>query len=240
MTKQFIIQEIKRTAAANGGVPLGQRTFEIETGVKYTEWFGKIWARWSDALQEAGFEPNKLTAAFEESDILRKYADFTRELRRLPAMGDLRLKKRHDPTFPNDTTLQNRFGRKSELVKHLRKFCSEEQGYEIVVELCDNYVAPRPQRLEQGLVDEPEDGFVYLTKAGRYFKIGKTNSAGRREREIALQLPEKSSTVHVIRTDDPTGIEAYWHQRFAPKRRNGEWFELSHDDVAVFKRRKFM
>jgi hypothetical protein len=30
-----------------------------------------------------------------------------------------------------------------------------------------------------------EIGFVYLIKAERFYKIGKTNAAGRREREIA-------------------------------------------------------
>ena len=85
-----------------------------------------------------------------------------------------------------------------------------------------------------------ELGYVYLMKAGRFYKIGRTNALGRRERELSIQLPERAEVAHSIKTDDPSGIEEYWHRRFHDRRKNGEWFELSAQDIAAFRRRKFM
>jgi hypothetical protein len=58
MTKLHILQEIKRTTQANGGKPLRKIEFESETGIKRYDWFGVYWARWSDALREAGCVQN--------------------------------------------------------------------------------------------------------------------------------------------------------------------------------------
>ena len=77
-----------------------------------------------------------------------------------------------------------------------------------------------------------------LRGPGSRYKIGRTNAFGRRRRELSIQLPFDTRKVHVIETDDPPGVEAYWHQRFSAKRINSEWFELDGNDVAAFKRWK--
>jgi hypothetical protein len=81
-------------------------------------------------------------------------------------------------------------------------------------------------------------GYVYLLKHGsrREYKVGRTNNPLRREGELGVQLPEKLQPIHYIETDDPAGVENYWHSRFANKRKEGEWFALTPTDVRAFKR----
>jgi hypothetical protein len=148
------------------------------------------------------------------------------------------MKDRVAEGFPNQKVFE-RLGSKAELVRMLRDHCVARGGSEDVIALCDEY-APRVDSASERAPSAITEDCVYLLKSGRFFKIGRSNSAGRRQYELALQLPEKASTVHTIATDDPVGIEAYWHRRFETKRKNGEWFELDAADVAAFRRRKFM
>jgi Meiotically up-regulated gene 113 len=238
--RDHILAEVQRTAAANDGKPLGRLAFFAETGIKESDWRGRFWVRWNEVLKDAGFGPNKLTEAREDSVLLDRYAELAVELGRLPVYAEIRRRKRTDPTFPNDKTYA-RFGTKAQLLGKLYEHCSSNLNHESLLALIDaelNVADSAPEHASSAT--EAVEGFVYLVKMGKHFKIGKTFSVPRRHREIELQLPEKLKPVHVIRTDDPSGIEAYWHNRFKAKRTNGEWFSLSVDDVRIFKKRKFM
>jgi hypothetical protein len=118
-------------------------------------------------------------------------------------------------------------------LQRLGEWARANAGYEDVVAMIPNAVATsdaEPKRAE---------GFVYLIRSGPHYKIGRSDQLERRVKEIRIALPEAATLVHSIRTDDPTGIEAYWHKRFAERRANGEWFKLSNADIAAFKRRKY-
>jgi hypothetical protein len=240
LTKEQIVEEIKRSAAANGGIPPGWRKFRTDTGIGEKDWLGKHWARWSEALRDAGFESNQFKEPYTEKELLERYAKMTLEFGRLPTDRDIRLAVAKGARLPNGKTLAGKFGGKTRLIEKLAEYCQSRPEYSQVVALCKGYV-PRDRDDGDALAREDgQIGFVYLMRSANYYKIGKATFTERRQRELAIQLPERLILIHEIKTDDPFGIEAYWHKRFADRRRNGEWFELSAADVAAFKRRRFM
>jgi hypothetical protein len=240
MDMQHILEEIKQTAKANGGVPLGRNRFFTETGIKESDWYGKHWVRWGDAVREAGITPNQITKAYDEELLISKLITLARELGRFPVSGDLRLKARTDSEFPSDNVFRRLGSKKSQRVMRVAEYCRGREGLEDVLHLCESVAEADKPPPDVDAEGTEEVGFVYLLKSGRSYKIGRSRSLTRRQRELAIQLPERTDCVHAIRTDDPVGIEAYWHKRFEPKRKNGEWFELTAADVKAFKRRKFM
>lgn len=79
-----------------------------------------------------------------------------------------------------------------------------------------------------------ESECVYLIKdisVTGYIKIGRTNNLARRLGAFKVQLPFEIEVIHIIRTHDSKTLEAELHRHFADKRVNGEWFNLTVDDV---------
>lgn len=131
-------------------------------------------------------------------------------------------------------------GPRARLLARLVKYAETNPGHDDVRALC---AARQPS-------DEPPPskgltvaiGSVYLLKGpGSRYKIDREGQRIRAtEAELAIQSPFDTRKVHLIDTDDPPGVEAYWHQRFADKRINSEWVNLDAEDVAAFKRWKHL
>ena len=200
--KQRILSEIRRTAEANGGVPLGIKRFLRETGIKVSDWHGKIWARWGDALEEAGLQPNELQAAYSDDALIEKFADLIRSLGHYPVAAELRMKARSDDSFPSHNTFA-RFGGKRQFAARIIDYCKSRSGYEGVAALCAPIAVSRDQQddnspNDNGLPVDPSSpvkaGYVYmaLLKLGREkrYKIGKAILVERRKDQISIQLPE--------------------------------------------------
>ena len=47
-----------------------------------------------------------------------------------------------------------------------------------------------PAATDRDGVEPIDSGFVYMLKSGRHHKVGRTNAVGRRQYELAIQLPE--------------------------------------------------
>jgi hypothetical protein len=235
--KDYVLAEIRRTAEE--GKALGRARFAAETGIQEHDWQGRYWARWSDAVREAGFEPNELQQAFTDDELLASLVDAIRNLGRMPTAPELKLRRSADSTFPN-VKVFTRFGPKAGWPARIAEYCQSRESDADVLAIVNPLIIAASAEADDAIKDSATYGVVYLVKSGRNYKIGLSTDAGRRRYDLAIQLPEPVTLVHEIRTDDPTGIERYWHERFADRRLNGEWFALTQADVSAFKRRKFM
>jgi len=214
---------------------VGEGVFTRETGIPRYSWQGRYWRSWSAFQAAAGHAPNRPTQKIDDEILLQRFAELALELKEVPTEADLTLKRQQDPSFPGKLVFR-RWGSRNALLAAVVEYCGDREQFAPVLGL-----------LRQGassLVDHRLDsfrvkGFVYLVRSGKYYKLGRTNAVGRRLRELAIQLPQKPDTVHVIETDDPEGIEQYWHRRYAEKRQGGEWFALTVEDVRAFKKRRF-
>jgi hypothetical protein len=240
MDRETILNEIRRAAAESGGAAPGQIQFERRTGITPGQWRGKLWLKWSDAVSEAGLTPGRMQGAYTDDVLLAHLAELVLACGRFPTTAELKMRRVRDATFPSHNVF-DRLGERSVRIARLRDFASLRPELHRVVSLLG--AVGDIDRGESGAPSDTEalrEGYVYMLKLGKHYKVGMTTDVPRRHRQIALELPEKPNVIHSIRTDDPEGIEAYWHRRFAAKATNGEWFALDSKDIRAFKRRKFM
>lgn len=237
MDRTEIISEIKRIAEELDGKAPGFQRFATETGLRKSDWYPNLWLRWGDAIREAGCQPNDFITAYDTDFLITKYIELIRVLGRFPIEGELRVRKKTDENFPSHSSF-SQLGSKNDRVQTIIEYCQGKEEFDDVITHCSKVILTSIQKTNLINTDLGKVGFVYLLRHGtrNEYKIGRTNNPIRREGEIRLELPEKIQPLHYIETDDPSGIEKYWHSRFASKRKEGEWFSLTADDVRAFKR----
>jgi len=237
MTKEEILRLLRSIAADRGG-DVSFRTFLAASGLKEKQIVGAHWATWNDAKREAGLSTGVFVPpSLDEDVVLTATATLVAKLGKWPTESQLRLAKKHDQRVPSVKVFR-RLEQDREFMTKLRAYCEGQAYSPGVVRLIDERA--RKTSSTAAVPTVPIAGYVYMMRSGRRYKVGHTSSPTRRHREVRIDLPDRTDLVHSIETDDPRGIELYWHTRFADKRvRDTEFFELSASDVAAFKKRKF-
>jgi hypothetical protein len=232
--REEILHQIRLYANTNGGVAPGIKSFTNATGIGKHVWLGKYWARWSDAVKEAGIAPLVRNKAIPKTTIFGELVKIFRHFGREPTRAEFDLYRSVNTGLPWYQTLLKIFGTKTQMLYEFVEWLEVENRFDDVIEMLPKSTA---SILEVG--HAPLEGYVYLLRSGQNFKIGRGEDVEKRIKQIKISLPDRAELIHSIRTDDPSGIEAYWHRRFEDKRANGEWFKLTTRDVAAFKKRKF-
>lgn len=98
---------------------------------------------------------------------------------------------------------------------------------------------------EQNFSDEENDkqhkeGYVYLMAGNGYCKIGKSKDVQARHRQLGIKMPFPIQVEHYIQCADMHSVEEYWHHLFREKRLEGEWFNLTEDDISLFRSKHTM
>ena len=125
-----VLQEIARVAAEKGRTP-GCVSFRKETGLSAALWHGLIWARWSDAVREAGLVPNIKRGKLTDEQLLAGYAEAMRKHGRIPTDAELLLYRKSGSALPRHATYRSHFDSKGELLRRLREWCGETPAVQI-------------------------------------------------------------------------------------------------------------
>lgn len=143
--------------------------------------------------------------------------------------------------FDTDTLMRYFNAAKDALENHHNEMSEWGQGVaqrlflEIPTVINRNQSRPKPTSKTRKPTT-PRAGYVYLIQStsGAY-KIGRTVNPDNRLATFSVKLPFEVEYVCVIQCDDMYYLERQLHAHFADKRVNGEWFNLSPDDVDYIK-----
>jgi hypothetical protein len=122
----------------------------------------------------------------------------------------------------------------------LKEIHSEKQRLEAQLkqlEIAEQKAIAREQEKATRKVNKTTAGYVYILRqvGGEHYKIGRTANPANRLKTFSVKLPFSVKFDVLIETPNMYQLEADLHVRFATKRVDGEWFELSAEDIGYIK-----
>lgn len=243
MNRDQILAEIKRVAEANSSVVVGERVFFAQTRLNRRVLRRAGFPNYGAAVEAAGYRRNQLKQAYSDDQLFAPLAQLAREVGHCPTTGERAVARYKAPTFPGEAAVSRR-ARQEPLAQQLLRWCRDEPAFQDVARMLESTV---PLQDGNSTLEtrgrKIVTGYVYLMRYGAHgkdFKIGHTENVQRRQSQIDMVSPRDVRVVHSIETDDPEGIEKYWHERFSERRvKTKEVFHLTPDDVAAFRRRQY-
>jgi hypothetical protein len=240
-----LIEQLQRVARDNGGRVPGEMRFYRETGLtKQNLWDVDI-RSYGDLCELAGLPRNRLQQQMAPDQLFEPLAVLTARLKRFPDNTDRQMAHRQDAAFPSYEAYRTAQNKNGPLDDQLLEWCRSRPERSEAREILEAHLARREgHRRRIGQSGKVVKGYVYLFRygnSGQNYKIGRTDQVVRRHSQISAMFPGDLRIVHVIETDDPVGIEGYWHRRFEDNLVDNkkEIFRLTPEDVAAFKWRRY-
>ena len=236
VSREDILQEIRKVAKQNGGKTPSQKAFSENTDIGVYHW-RKYWPTYGELVNDAGLTPNKIyNTKYTHNQLCELFIRVIREKGKWPTRGILDVKHYKDPDFPDSTTFYRKFGLTNGLAQALLDYVKDRQGFEDIIDISTSILKKFGDN--EVTNDNIISGYVYLGKQHGRYKIGKSKDLDRRREDITLLGSEPFELIWQIKTDDMNGVEGYWHERLKSKWIRGEWFKLTASDVKAFKRWK--
>jgi hypothetical protein len=173
LSKESIVSAYNNLVRARG-VLVGAGVFEGEKGISRYYWAGGHWRSWSEFQKYAGHSPNLPTQKIADEIVLERFAELALEQERIPTGSDLVLKRKTDPLFPNPTCFR-RWGNRDRLLRQVVDYGAGKEQFAHVLELLRSGIS---SSLDRRLEAFNTNGFVYLIRSGRYYKLGPHERGG--------------------------------------------------------------
>lgn len=78
-----------------------------------------------------------------------------------------------------------------------------------------------------------KEGYIYVVKSGKYYKIGRTLNPKKRIQKYITENPDKVKIVLCKKVKDYIKVEKELHLKFKNRNHNREWFNLNKEDINI-------